>query len=133
MGIKGEKLQAQALALLKAANAPLSAYDILAELKTEYPKIAPTTIYRTLNALTSQGQVHRLESLNAYMACQHDTHDHESVLSICDDCGSVEENVAPEVMENLSAVIGKTGFAPTRSVVEVHGTCADCGPGAKTT
>jgi len=127
MSKRGEELQAQVLAVLRRRRGPLSAYDILGEFREANPKIAPTTIYRALAALTERGRVHRLESLNAYIACQCDRHQHAPVLSICDGCGAVEESVAPDVLKELSRVACKSGFAPTRHVIEVHGVCEACG------
>jgi Fur family zinc uptake transcriptional regulator len=129
MSKRGEKVQAQVLAVLRRRRGPLSAYDILGTFREANPKIAPTTIYRALSALTECGRVHRLESLNAYIACQCDRHQHASILSICDDCGAVEESVASEVLKELSRVAGKSGFAPRRHVIEVHGLCRSCGSG----
>jgi len=129
MSKRGEKLQAQVLAVLRRRRGPLSAYDILGTFREANPKIAPTTIYRALAALTKRGRVHRLESLHAYIACQGDRHQHASVLSICDDCGAVEESVAPEILKELSRVAGKSGFAPRRHVIELHGVCGTCGTG----
>ena len=48
----------------------MSAYEILGELREEYPKIAPPTIYRALDGLIEQGQVQKLESLNTFITCQ---------------------------------------------------------------
>lgn len=126
---RGEMIQAEVLAILRRRGEPLSAYDVLGELREANPRIAPPTVYRALGALTARGDVHRLESLNAYIACQCDRHNHASILSICDDCGSVEERVAPDLLEELAGVIGKTGFSPLRYVIEVHGNCATCGTG----
>ncbi|MEM6729016.1 MAG: Fur family transcriptional regulator [Pseudomonadota bacterium] len=126
MATKGDIQRAQVMAALRASDAPMSAYDILAGLRESNPKIAPTTVYRALNTLIEQGLIHRLESLNAFIACQCDAHAHEAILSICDDCGLVEETVAPELLKSMSKVIGKSGFAPSRHVVEVHGRCAEC-------
>ena len=129
MSKRGEKMQAEVLAVLRRRGGPLSAYDVLGELREANPKIAPPTIYRALAALTERGRVHRLESLNAYIACKCDRHQHASILSICDDCGTVEESVAPDLLKQLSSIIGKSGFAPMRHVIEVHGVCASCGAG----
>ena len=129
MSKRGEKLQAEVLAVLRRRRGPLSAYDVLGELRDAYPKIAPPTIYRALSALMERGRVHRLESLNAYVACQCDGHRHAAVLSICDDCGTVEESVAPDLLKELSRIAGKSGFAPRRHVIEVHGVCGTCGTG----
>ena len=127
MGKRGEKIQAEVLAVLRRHRGPLSAYDVLRELREANPKIAPPTIYRALAALTERRCVHRLESLNAFIACQCEGHLQAAVLSICDDCGAVEESVAPDLLKALSSIIGKSGFAPMRHVIEVHGRCASCG------
>ena len=129
MSKRGEETQAEVLAVLRRHRGPLSAYDVLGELREDNPKIAPPTIYRALAALTERGRVHRLESLNAFIACQCDRHQHASILSICDDCGAVEESVAPDLLNELSDIIGVSGFAPMRHVIEVHGLCASCGAG----
>lgn len=126
MSKRGEKVQAQVLAVLRRRRGPLSAYDILGKFREDSPKIAPTTIYRALAVLTERGRVHRLESLNAYIACQCDCHQQASVLSICDDCGTVEESVAPDVLKEVSKVAGRSGFVPKRHVIEVHGVCGTC-------
>lgn len=127
MSKRGEKMQAEVLALLRRHRAPMSAYEVLGRLRQGKLRLAPPTIYRALAALTERGRVHRLESLNAFMACQCDQHRHDSILAICDDCGSVEENLSPSLLDELSGIASKSGFVPTRHVIEVHGQCANCG------
>ncbi len=122
----GEQTQADILATLRRAKRPLSAYDILGKLRKSNAKIAPTTIYRALTALTECGRVHRLESLDAFVACKCSGYHNASVLSICGDCGSVEESNAPELLDDISSIAGQSGFAATRHVIEVHGLCAFC-------
>lgn len=126
MSKQGDKIRSDVLAVLQQRGGPTSAYDVLRELQTEYPKLAPTTIYRALNQLTECGEVHRLESLNAFMLCQCRHHQQGYVLSICDDCGNVEERVAPELLKNISSMMRNSGFAPKRHVIEIHGKCSSC-------
>lgn len=102
MSKRGEKTQSDVLAVLRRRGGPLSAYDVLGELRESHPRIAPPTIYRALAALTERGRVHRLESMNAFIACQCDRH---------------------------ASVAGKSGFQPARHVIEIHGLCASCGAG----
>ncbi|MGF1447034.1 MAG: Fur family transcriptional regulator [Pikeienuella sp.] len=123
---RGEKMQAEVLAVLRRSHRPLSAYDILAELRAAHPKIAAPTVYNALAALGNGGLVHRVESLKAYIACQCDRHDRASILSICDDCGRVEERIAPALLNELSDIIEESGFAAQRHVIEIHGVCANC-------
>lgn len=126
---RGEETQAEVLTALRRHHGPRSAYDILQDLSTTNPKIAPPTVYRALSALMARGCVHRVESLNAYLACQGGADRHASILSICNDCGTVKESVAPELVRELSRVIGVSGFSPLRHVIEVHGLCGSCGAG----
>ena len=127
MRTRGEVMQSKVLAVLKREDTALSAYDILEVLRDEFPKIAPPTVYRALSALMDGGTVHRVESLNAYIARSTGNNDQASIMSICDDCGSVEESAAPKILDELSVLLGKSGFDAHRHVIEVHGVCASCG------
>lgn len=117
---------AKVLEMLQSRSGAMSAYDVLAELRQFNPKIAPPTVYRALTALSKQGLVHRLESINAFVACQCGHHKQAPVLSVCDVCGLVEESLAPQVLTALSDVAGQSGFAQTHQVIELHGRCAKC-------
>ena len=44
--------QTKVLTVLNSTNEPMSAYDVLGELRQFNPKIAPPTVYRSLAALT---------------------------------------------------------------------------------
>lgn len=114
------------LTVLRGTDEPLSAYDVLGELRQFNPKIAPPTVYRALAALTDSGQIHRLESLNSYIACRCDHHQQAPVFSVCDDCGSVEEYLAPQVLNALSEITHQSGFTVTRQVIELRGRCTSC-------
>ena len=126
MNQRGKRVQAEVLAVLRSRRTPMSAYEMLGCLREEKPSLAPPTIYRALAALTDRGSVHRLESLNAFIACQRDGHRQAAILSICDDCGGVEETVSTELLKALSGIAGQSGFAPARHVIEIHGQCASC-------
>lgn len=128
---RGEQIRAEVLAVLRASDSALSAYDVLYRLQPSYPKLAPPTIYNALAALSKAGRVHRVESLKAYVACRGDRGHEPSVLSICDDCGTVEKRVAPQLVADLSGLLEETGFAPQRHVIEVHGVCSNCGSDEK--
>ena len=124
---RGDKLRQDVLGALRQCDGPLTAYEVMDRLRANYPKIAPTTVYRALTALIDNGCVHRIESLNAYIACNDDMHHCDSILSICDDCGLVDERAVPELLTELSSVMSQSGFKPTRHIIEVHGLCGSCG------
>lgn len=124
---RGSEIQAAVLGVLRRHRTPLSAYDLLARLRRSRPKLGAPTVYRALRSLTESGRVQRIESLKAFVACRHGTDPAAAIMSICEECGVVERSVAPDLLDALSGVAGRSGFAATRHVIEIHGLCADCG------
>ncbi|HHZ10631.1 MAG TPA: transcriptional repressor [Rhizobiales bacterium] len=123
--------QLRVLEKLEAATGPLSAYTLLDQLR-EFGFRAPLQVYRALDTLMKAGFVHRLESLNAFVACSGD-HDHGqghphrmTAFAICDQCGQVAEFSDPLVGERLDAWVASTGFVARKAVLEFRGTCARC-------
>ena len=122
------KNQLNVLDKLEAASGPLSAYTLLDQLR-EHGFRAPLQVYRALDTLIKAGFVHRLESLNAFVACseQHDHGHHRmTAFAICDRCGQVAEISDDVVGKRLDDWVGSTGFAAKKAVIEFRGTCAKC-------
>lgn len=110
---------------LKAAGRALSAYQILELLRGTSIK-APVQVYRALQQLQEVGAVHRIHSLNAFIACSGRHRDHgRPGLMICSQCGAVSEFEDPDV-EKLPERLGALGFAPQNVMLEVAGICATC-------
>ena len=75
----------QVYRVLRSARCLMTAYQILDAVR---PKgiSAPPTVYRALNWLMREGLAHRLESMNAYVACADTRHRHETaIFAICHD------------------------------------------------
>jgi Fur family zinc uptake transcriptional regulator len=115
---------------LEQVEGPLSAYAILDQLRDEGLR-APMQVYRALEKLVASRRVHRLETLNAYVACCH-AHRHEGavVFAICDGCGEVVEWSDEAVESRLDAQAGAHDFRIESAIVELRGTCAACRAGA---
>ena len=124
--------QSLVLASLNTAKIPLSAYAILDVLRGDGLR-APLQVYRALDKLVELGFVHRLESLNAFVACQHIGCDGaDSVaFAICSTCGKVDEVQDKRLSAELKSVSAKTGFVLAHSVVELRGVCAGCAVAGK--
>lgn len=118
--------QTETLSALRAAGRPMTAYEILDVLRDAGRKAAPPTAYRALARLIELGLVHRLESLNAYVACSSEHAAAAPAFSICDDCGTVAEFTAPDALDGVAAAARRGGFEPVRPVIELHGRCAGC-------
>lgn len=117
--------QERVLALLSQSARPLSAYDLLGLLRGDGVN-APPTVYRALERLMRDGLAHRIESLNAFVACNHPHHRELAAFAICDDCGKVTEFTDEDLEGHLSRVASRTGFHASKSTVELRGHCAGC-------
>ena len=112
---------------LEASVGPLSAYTLL-DLLREQGFRAPLQVYRALDTLMRGGFVHRLESINAFVACA-EPHDHShsmTAFAICDKCGQVAEFSDETLGTQLEQWVGSTGFLAKKAVIEFRGTCANC-------
>jgi Fur family zinc uptake transcriptional regulator len=121
------KNQTRVLNKLETACGPLSAYTLLDQLRDEGFR-APLQVYRALDGLMRHGYVHRLESMNAFVACS-EPHDHNHrmiAFAICDACGQVAEMSDHDVGHQLDEWVGSTGFSAKKAVIEFRGTCAAC-------
>jgi Fur family zinc uptake transcriptional regulator len=126
---RGVRLTAQrrrVLAILCASPRPLGAYEILDVMREGSRTLAPPTVYRALDFLLEQGLVHKLESLHAFVGCNHPEHPHSSQFLICNACGEVTEIEDEAIARSLGSAARLSGFQPQRRVVEVLGTCAGC-------
>ena len=112
---------------LSDAKTPLSAYTLLDQLRSSGFR-APLQVYRALEKLINNGQVHRLESLNSFVACQHSNCDQNKTIAftICDTCDRVSEFTDAELSGLLQSISDNSHFKLENSVVELRGKCEDC-------
>jgi Fur family zinc uptake transcriptional regulator len=114
--------QRAVLACLSGERRPLTAYQILDRLRGD--GIAhPPTVYRALNDLIRLGLVHRVESLNGFVACDHGPGEHRAGFAICRECNAVEEVELAAPQGPAHAAIAPPGFAVERISLEFAGHC----------
>ena len=120
------------LELILAADQPVGAYTVLAELQNERgklcppTKLGPPTVYRALDFLLAHKLIHKIESASAFVACHDIEHPHESQFMICDDCGATEELRDDEIVQSLRRLGEGRGFAVERQIIEARGLCPAC-------
>lgn len=119
-GLSLTPMRRRVLELLLDAGGPVKAYDLLAGLKPG-GGAQPPTVYRALDFLTAAGLAHKVEALNAYMACVHGEESGGAELFICEACGAVEERHIHAAPDDVPG-----GFTVDRSVIEHYGRCAAC-------
>jgi Fur family transcriptional regulator, zinc uptake regulator len=111
--------------ILTAAQNPLSAYEVLDKMRAK-GAVTPPTVYRSLDKLIEKGLAHRLESLNAYVACKHPHHHEMAAFAICENCGLVTEFSDPSINERLSRWGDDHSFCSKKVTVEIRGLCEAC-------
>jgi len=126
--LKFTAIRRRSLEILLAEHRALGAYDLLAVLGKEGLGTAPPVAYRALDFLTSAGFAHKIEGLNAYIACAHLGADHAPAFLICTSCKSVAEAEADATDGQLGEVARATGFTIQRTVIEALGVCPKCQP-----
>jgi len=124
--LRASKPREEVLRIIASAKKPQTAYEILDELGKVIKSPKPPTVYRALEALSEHGFIHRIESLNAYIACD-ENHRHDgSQFMICDDCGGVIETHLCELPQSLRDKALQSTFVPSCWNLEIHGTCEEC-------
>jgi Fur family zinc uptake transcriptional regulator len=126
-GVRLTDLRRQVLGTILDAGSPVGAYDILDRLRVLRPGATPPSVYRTLEFLLSQGFVHRLERLSAFVGClAKEGEEHSAQFLICRNCGKVLELEDDAVNEALMRAARQAGFAMLHATVEAEGICQAC-------
>ncbi len=120
-------LRRRVLDLLLDQHGPAKAYDLLPLLDSE-KQAKPPTIYRALDFLVRMGLAHRIESLNAFVACDVGACERSTIFLICERCGGAEEFDAGHALVDLKNAAKKDGFSIRRTMIEASGLCSACQP-----
>jgi Fur family zinc uptake transcriptional regulator len=121
---QGQRLNEAGRRVLKtllASDRALKAYDLTHALATGGRSAGPPTIYRALRLLVGVGLAHRIESLNAFVACRFPGEAHLPGFRICESCGATEEFKVEPIPSQAA------GHGDCRLVFEILGPCRSCG------
>lgn len=132
-------LRQEVYRLILQSDRPMGAYDLMTALQdgrfaeqeqagksSKKANIAPPTIYRSLDFLLSQGLIHQLNSINAYVPCCHPRARHSSAFLICQNCKSVQEYSDLPIDGLIDKCQADTGFGIQKSIIELQGLCRAC-------
>lgn len=116
----------KALEILLQEHRALGAYEILDRLRDAGFGSQPPVAYRALEFLVANGFAHKIERLNAFIACAHPGANHSPAFMICRLCDSVAEAQSSPARGALGEAARTTGFKIERTVVEAEGICPAC-------
>ncbi|MEM1315452.1 MAG: Fur family transcriptional regulator [Pseudomonadota bacterium] len=127
-GLRLTPARERVLTILLESHAALGAYDVLERLRADGFGAAPPMAYRALDFLTEHGFAHRIEKLNAFVACGRLAGDATGAPAflICRACRQVAETSAAPALAALAPAADALGFRPERVVVEIEGLCPAC-------
>lgn len=126
-GARLTKGRRRVLEIVAEGHRAIGAYEVLEKLAEEGARPAPMTVYRALDFLMAHGLVHRIESMNAYVACCAPAHEHAGAqFLICEKCGDVAEFGSDRVLEAIREEAKEAGFAVQTPVIEISGVCPNC-------
>src|SRR6056297_199435 len=116
----------KALGILLQEHRALGAYEMLDRLRDAGFGSQPPVAYRALEFLVANGFAHKIERLNAFIACAHPGASHSPAFMICRSCQSVAEAQSTPARGALGDAARATGFRIERTVVEATGICPAC-------
>jgi Fur family zinc uptake transcriptional regulator len=125
-GLRLTKTRQRVLELVWQGHEPVGAYTLLDALNEHGRRAAPPTVYRALDFLESNGFIHRIQSLNAYIGCPDPDSPHSSQFLICEECGATHEMNDSEIAALVSDGARQQGFEPLQQTIEIKGLCPDC-------
>ncbi len=106
---------------------PLRAYAILYDTQKKGIK-APLQVYRALDKLIEIGKVHKIESRNSYIACEHKNCNSSTSTSflICETCDQVSELTQKNLPSYFAKQSEQADFKYAKHNLEIYGMCKDC-------
>ena len=113
--------------LIDKSPEPLKAYSILFNVQKKGIK-APLQVYRALDKLVEIGKIHKIESRNAFIACQNSSCQisKATAFSICEMCEKITEISSSSLSKYLANFKDKDGMKYSKFNLEFFGLCKKC-------
>ena len=120
------KNQKIVLDFIQKTNRPVKAYSILSNVSKKGLK-APPQVYRALEKLIEVGEIHKIESLNSFVACNSKcVTPYGTIFSICKSCDQTTEVSNTNLFKFLSDIKNMDGLELSGYNLELFGTCKSC-------
>jgi Fur family zinc uptake transcriptional regulator len=125
-GLQFTPVRRRALEVLLEEHRALGAYEVLDRLREGGFGSQPPVAYRALDFLVGHGFAHRVERLNAFIACGRPGERHAPCFLICTACDTVVEAPGRAATAAVREAGAESGFAVERVAIEALGLCAAC-------
>jgi Fur family ferric uptake transcriptional regulator len=130
---RGMKRSAVRFAILDAFvthSGHVSADELTARVREHFPRVSPSTVYRTLNVLVSAGLATGRAFGDGHTRFEPASPEHHDHL-VCTRCSRVVEFRDDEIERLQDGVAQRLGFEMSSHRLELYGACEECRtPGA---
>lgn len=114
------------LEILSVQRSAMTASKILDQLKTDGKAPHTQVAYRAREFLVEFGFAHKVENLNAYVACTHLDAHHAPAFMICRMYDEATEAASPVSGDTMQRPARKIGFVVAATILKAVGICPDC-------
>jgi Fur family zinc uptake transcriptional regulator len=116
------------MGILLKAGKPVKAYTLIDETARLGRRLTPATVYRVLDFLIEYGLVHKVNAINAFVACTESENNlnHQPLLLVCSSCQHTTEINDPDLAGLVFSKLNALGHALESGSIEVHGRCQLC-------
>lgn len=127
-GTRLTRLRKKILELIWQNHAPLGAYELMDMLEavSDRERVAPPTVYRSLDFLLENGLIHKVHSKNAFIGCSNPNQVHSDALFICAECGYTDEVRSATIQQAINLSASQNRFSVQTQILEVLGLCERC-------
>jgi len=112
--------------LIASRHGHFTAADLIADASQRRVKVGRATVFRTLDLLTDQGSLERLDlpsGEHAYVSCAPREHHHHVVCRSCGQSVEVTDQGLQAVVQSIGA---RSGYRIESHRLELYGLCPDC-------
>lgn len=128
LGMNRSDVRSAILEAFVAHGDHVSADELTARVRERLPRVSPSTVYRTLNALVAAGLATARAFGDGHTRFEPASPEHHDHL-ICRRCGLVVEFRNDEIELLQDAVARRLGFEITSHKLELYGSCKECRTG----
>lgn len=130
-GVPITKKRVKVFSILQSSQKAVSAYELAESYEKMFNEPVPViTVYRILDFLQNKNLVHKLETANKFIVCEHIGCNHTHPASqflICKECLKVKElSVSERKFEELKRTIEDAGFHIDSPQLEMNCICNVC-------
>lgn len=125
-GLRFTQIREFILSMVWENHKPTKAYELLDKIPSMNYSSQPPTVYRALDFLLTNGFIHKINSLNAFVGCSHPLKHDECYFMICRKCYEIKECCDDQITSVIKKKLDSSQFSSKNIAIEISGDCYEC-------